>query len=107
MGPEIFDHVHEFASRANAHTHVIILGRTTSRDVWVGVRCAVGEGERWSAARSIFLYFVTPHILVRPRCYRFRDNRFRDHRVVALREVALFVVVISPCIRITCAYIHR
>ena len=27
-----------------AHTHVIVRGRTTSRDVWVVVRCAVGEG---------------------------------------------------------------
>ena len=45
------------ASHAIAHTHVIVLGRTTSRDVWVVVRCAVGEGRRWSAPRSIFLCF--------------------------------------------------
>ena len=29
------EHVHVFASRAIAHIHVIVLGRTTSRDVWV------------------------------------------------------------------------
>ena len=57
------EHVHVFASRANARTHVIVLGR----DVWVVVRCAVGEGKRGSAARSLFLYFVTPHMCVRGR----------------------------------------
>ena len=55
-GPELSEHVHEFASRADTCTHVIVLGRTTSRDVWVVVRCTVGEGERWSAKRSIILY---------------------------------------------------
>jgi len=29
------EHVHVFASRVIAHTHVIVLGRTSSRDVWV------------------------------------------------------------------------
>jgi len=53
------EHVHVFASRADTSTHVIVLGRTTSRDVWVAVRCAVGEGGTWSAPRSIFLYFDT------------------------------------------------
>ena len=46
MGPEISEHVHEFTSRVDTCTHVIVLGRTTSRDVWVVVRCTVGEGER-------------------------------------------------------------
>ena len=35
------EHIHLFASRAKAHTYVIVLRRTASRDVWVVVRCAV------------------------------------------------------------------
>ena len=48
-----------FASCAKVHSHVIVLGRTTSRNVWVAVRCAVGNGGRWSAPRFIFLHFDT------------------------------------------------
>jgi hypothetical protein len=72
------------ASRAIAHTHVVVLGRTTSRDVWAVVRCAVGEGQRWSAPRSIFLYLDTHWAI---ELY----NRFRVLRVVALRLVAFWL----------------
>ena len=54
--PEVEAHC---ALHAIAHTHVIVVERTTSRDVWVVVRCAVGEGKIWSAERSIFLYLET------------------------------------------------
>ena len=37
----------------------------TGPDVWVVVRCAVGEGKRWSAPRSVFLYLVTPRMCER------------------------------------------
>ena len=58
---------------------VPVLERTTSRDVRVGVRFAVGEGGRWSAERLIFLYFDTSWAL---ELY----NRFPVLRVVALWE---------------------
>ena len=59
------EHVHVFESGANAHTQVILLGLTLSRDLWVVERCAVGEGERCmerSALHfSIFSSFLGLH----------------------------------------------
>jgi len=57
------EHVQVFAQRANAHTYVIGLGR----EVWLVVRCYVNKGERGSAARSLVLCVVTPHMCVRGR----------------------------------------
>ena len=55
------------------------------------VRCAVGEGKRWSAPRSIFTFDLRPQDCVKGctlraggGCY----NRFRVLRVVVLRVVA-------------------
>ena len=76
------ENVHVFVSRV--HTHVIVLGRTTSGDVRVVVRCAVGEGEKKERS-ALFFYILTYGLNIASRVVL---------RVVVLRVVALRVVAL-------------
>jgi len=102
MGPEIFypnsEHVHVFASRAIAHTHVIVLGRAGPPHETCGwLYAALSERQKKRSAPRSFLHFdLRPQVAVGLQGF------------IAGGCIAggCIVVVTSPCIRITCEYIH-